>query len=302
MEESKFVWINGEFVPWADANVHFLNHSLHYGSAVFEGIRCYSTPKGSAVFRLKDHIKRLFFSASVMGMKIPFTESELVSAALELVKRNDLKECYVRPLVYFSGKMGMDTIGAKVDVGIACWPWGAYLGEDGLLNGVSIKISPYIRPPNNIMPTSAKVAGNYVNSILAKMDALNTGYKDAVLLDLKGNVAECSGENIFFIKGGTIITPSLENALDGITRKSIIQISKDFGVKVEERAIKKEEIFSADECFMTGTAAELSPVVLIDNKKVGAGKVGELTKNIQTKFYEVVHGKDPKYLSWLDFV
>lgn len=236
-------------------------------------------------------------------MKISFTEEGLIEATKETVKKNNLKECYIRPIAFFGyGKMGLDTVGATVDAGIAAWPWGAYLGKEGIEKGVGVKISPFIRPPREMMPTHAKVSGNYANSILAKMDALNTGYKEAILLDKKGNIAECSGENIFIVKKGILLTPPIENALDGITRKSIMQIAKDEGIKVKEKRISKKELFSADEAFMTGTAAEITPISSVDGKGIGSGRPGPITKKLQEKYSEVIHGKDPKYFEWLDFV
>ena len=290
-------------VAWNDAKIHFLTHTTHYGGGVFEGIRAYETDKGPAIFRLEDHVKRLFYSASVMGMKISFTEKELIDACVRTVKDNEVKSCYIRPLAYFGyGKMGLSTIGAPVDVGIAVWPWGAYLGEEGINNGVGIKLSPFTRPSKEVMPTNAKVTGNYANSTLAKMDALTTGYEDALLLDKNGFVAECSGENIFFVKDGVLITPPLENCLDGITRKSIMQLAKDMGVKVEEKQVRKEEIWSMDECFMTGTAAELTPVATLDKKPIGPGKPGPITKKLQEKYFAVIRGKDPNYEKWLTYI
>jgi branched-chain amino acid aminotransferase len=303
LEETKFIWMNGKMVPWKEANVHFLTHTLHYGGGVFEGIRAYETDKGPAIFRLEEHIKRLFFSASVIGMKMPYTEKQLFDATVKTVKDNELKSGYIRPLAYFGyGKMGLATTGATVDVGIAVWPWGAYLGKEGVENGVAIKISPFLRPSSDTMPTNAKVTGNYANSIMAKMDAVNAGYADALLFDRNGNVAECSGENIFFIKKGVLITPTTENCLDGITRKSIMEIAKDLGMKVEERNITKKEMFEMEECFMTGTAAELTPVSSIDKKSIGKGTVGPNTKKIQEIYFGAVRGKEKKYTKWLTFV
>jgi branched-chain amino acid aminotransferase len=303
MEETKLIWFNGKMVPWNDCKIHFLTHTLHYGGGVFEGIRCYETPKGPAIFRLNEHIQRLFFSASVLGMEIPFSEQQLIDATIKTVKDNEVKSCYIRPLAFYGyGKMGLATNGAKVDVGIAVWPWGAYLGEEGLINGVSIKISPFVRPPKECMPTHAKVCGNYANSILAKMDAIKTNFADALLLDLNGNVAECSGENIFFVKNGVLVTPALDNCLDGITRKSVIAIAGDLGIAVQEKKISKQEMFLMDECFMTGTAAEMTPVSMIDGKPIGLGKPGIVTKKIQEKFFEAIKGKEPKYEKWLTYV
>ena len=303
MEEVDWIWMNGEFVEWKEARVHFLTHALHYGSAVFEGIRCYETQKGPAVFRLKDHLKRLYYSASVLGLKIPFKESELFDATIQLIKKNDLKECYIRPIAYYGyGQMGLNPIGAKVDVGIAAWPWGAYLGEDGIKNGVRVKISPWVRPPTNVMPTNAKVSGNYVNSIMAKVDAVESGFDEAILVDIKENLAECTGENLFIVNDNVLITPPTDNVLKGITRESIVQIALDFDFKVEERLFSKDKLYSADECFMTGTAAEVTPIREVDGKAIGSGKPGPVTKKLQAKYYEAIRGKAEEYEKWLDFV
>lgn len=303
MEEVEWIWLNGKFVKWADAKVHVLSHALHYGGGVFEGIRCYDTEKGPAVFRLKDHMKRLYYSAEVFGLKIPFKRQELYDLTLELITKNNLKECYIRPIAYYGyGQMGLNPIGAKVDVSIAAWPWGAYLGEEGIKNGIRMKISPWIRPPTNIMPTNAKVNGNYVNSILAKVDAVETGFEEAILLDIKGNIAECTGENLFIVKDNVLITPPTDNTLKGITRDSIMQIALDFEVKVEERLFNKDKLYAADEAFLTGTAAEVTPIREVDGKQIGEGKPGPITKKLQAKYYEAIHGKAPEYEKWLDFV
>jgi branched-chain amino acid aminotransferase len=302
MEESKFIWFDGRMLSSVECKVPFLTHSLHYGSSIFEGIRCYDTLKGPAVFRLTEHITRLFYSANIFGIKIPFSEQQLIVACKEVVKANSLRECYIRPLVFFGEKMGLDTVGAPVHVGIAAWPWESYLGKEGVENGISVKISPFVRPPRNIMPTNAKVSGNYANSIMAKMDALNTGYKEAVLLDINGNVSECSAENIFIVKDNSIITPTTDFTLDGITRKSVIAIAKDIGIKVEERTVKKEELFSSDEAFLTGTAAEITPLSSVDDKPVGSGKPGPITKMIQEKYSIAIHGKDANYFQWLELI
>ena len=303
MEEVEWIWLNGKFVKWADAKVHILSHALHYGGGVFEGIRCYDTEKGPAVFRLKDHMKRLYYSAEVFGLKIPFKRQELYDITLELIAKNGLTECYIRPIAYYGyGQMGLNPIGAKVDVSIAAWPWGAYLGEEGIKNGIRMKISPWIRPPTNVMPTNAKVNGNYVNSILAKVDAVETGFEEAILLDIKGNVAECTGENLFIVKDNVLITPPTDNTLKGITRDSIMQIALDFEVKVEERLFNKDKLYAADESFLTGTAAEVTPIREVDGKQIGEGKPGPITKKLQAKYYEAIHGKAPEYEKWLDFV
>tara|TARA_Y100000310_G_C20703003_1_gene831840 strand:- start:9683 stop:10597 length:915 start_codon:yes stop_codon:yes gene_type:complete len=303
MEETEFIWMNGNLVKWQDAKVHFLTHALHYGSAVFEGIRAYKTDKGPAVFRLDDHLERLFYSAKVFGMKIPYSQEELYKATIEVVAKNNLEECYIRPLAYYGyGQMGLNPKGAKVDVGIAAWPWGSYLGEEGLKNGIRMNISSWIRPPTNIMPTNAKISGNYVNSIIAKVDSVNSGFEEAILLDIKGNVAECTGENLFIVKNNELIVPPTDNTLKGITRASMMEIAKDFGIVVKEEFFNEEQLLKAEEAFLTGTAAEVTPIREINNQKIGEGKPGPITKKIQEKYYEAIHGKDPKYEKWLDFV
>jgi len=276
---------------------------LHYGSGVFEGIRCYDTPKGPAVFRLREHIKRFFESARLISLKIPFTEEQIISAVKEIVKKNKLKECYIRPIAYYGyGKMGLDTAGAKVDVVLAAWPWGAYLGEDGLKNGIRAKISSYCRPHPKSVPIHAKVTGVYVNSTLAKMEALREGFEEALMLDHNGNVAECSGENIFIVKNGVLITPPTSMCLVGITRDSVIAIAKKMGIEVKEQIISKEEFFSADECFLTGTAAEITPVREVDNRMIGKGSAGRITKLFQDEYKKIIHGNAGEYSSWLEHI
>ena len=303
MEKTKFIWMDGAFVPWDEAKIHVLTHSLHYGSAVFEGIRVYDTQEGPAVFKLKDHIKRLFDSAKIIGMEVKNTPEEIIEATKELLRKINLKEGYIRPLFYYGyGKMGLDSKGLVADAIIAAWPWGAYLGEEGKLNGIRVKISPYSRHFPVPELNHAKVSGFYANSTLAKMDAIKDGYDEAIMPDLEGNIAECTGENLFIVKNKEVITPTTDNALIGITRNSIIQILKDNGYNVSEEKITKEMLYSADECFMSGTAAEVTPVVSVDDNKIGSGKVGEITKFIQEKYENIIHGKDEKYYAWLDFV
>ena len=303
MEATKLIWMDGKFVPWEEANVHILTHSLHYGSAVFEGIRVYDTPKGPAVFRLSEHMKRLFDSAEIIGMEVKNTQEELVEVTKELLRKNNLKEGYIRPLLYYGyGKMGLDTKGLVAEASIAAWPWGAYLGEEGKVNGIKVKISPYSRHFPVPKLNHAKVSGFYANSTLAKMDALKDGYDEAIMPDLEGNISECTGENIFIVINKEVITPTTDNVLVGITRDSVIQILKDNGYTVREEKVTKEMLGSAEECFMTGTAAEVTPVTSVDNKPIRDGKVGEITKFVQTKYDEVIHGKDEKYSMWLDFI
>ena len=303
MEECQHVWMNGKIILWSDAKIHFLTHSLHYGTAVFEGIRCYNTEKGPAIFRLGDHIKRLFDSAAIVRMEIPFSFDDVCEAHKEVVRKNKLKECYIRPIAFFGyGQMGLSTKGCKVDMGIAAWPWGAYLGDEGIKNGIRLKVSSYSRHSVNSMMTKAKVSGAYVNSTLAKLEALDAGCDEAIMLDSQGYIAEGSGENFFIVENGAIITPPITNALRGITRDSVIQIAKDMGIEVKEEDITRDRAYVANEAFMTGTAAEVVPVREIDGIRIGEGRPGAVTKKLQAKFYEIIKGKDPKYGKWLDLV
>ena len=300
MDAVDLIWFNGEMKKWSECNTHVLTHSLHYGMGVFEGIRAYETDKGAAIFRLAEHTERLFKSAEIIGMETTYDVDTFMKATREVIKQNNLKSGYIRPLFYHGyGKMGLDTTGAQIDALIAAWPWGAYLGEDGKKNGISLKVSKYTRhfPVENL--NQSKATGFYINSTMAKMDALNTGYNEALMLDLEGNVAECSGENIFMVKDKVLVTPNPKNCLNGITRKSIIEIAMDNDIKVEERIISKDELMNADEIFLTGTAAELTPVNKVSDKQFG---VGETTLFLQQKYDAIIHGKDEKYLKWLDFV
>jgi branched-chain amino acid aminotransferase len=296
--------MDGKLVPWKKANVHVLTHTLHYGLGVFEGIRCYKTAKGPAVFRLKDHMKRLANSAKLVGMKLPYSIKRLVEATKETIRANKIAECYIRPIAFYGyGVMGLNPEGAPVNVAIAVWPWGTYLGEEGLERGVRAKISPWLRIDERILPPQAKLVANYANSIFAKRDALNTGYDEAILLNLDGFVAEGPGENVFIVKDGVLITPPLSaGALGGITRDSIIKIAKDQGIKFEERNISREQLYSADEAFFTGTAAEVTPIREVDGKPIGGGERGKITEKLQRIFFNAVRGKEPKYEYWLDYV
>jgi len=301
---TKFIWMDGKLVPWKKANVHVLTYTLHYGLGVFEGIRCYKTAKGPAVFRLKDHIKRLENSAKLVGMKLPYSVYGLVKATKKTIKANDIKECYIRPIAFYGyGVMGLNPEGAPVNVAIAVWSWGTYLGEEGLERGVRVKISPWLRIDQRILPPQAKLVANYANSIFAKRDALNSGYDEAILLNLKGFIAEGPGENVFIVKDGVLITPPLSaGALGGITRDSIIKVAKDQGVKFEERNVSREQLYKADEAFFTGTAAEVTPIREVDGKPIGGGKRGPITEKLQRIFFNAVRGKELKYESWLDYV
>ena len=301
---TKYIWMDGRFVRWRDAKVHVLTHTLHYGLGVFEGIRCYNTPDGPAVFRLRDHIKRLFRSAKLVGMKIPYSVEEICEAVRETVRRNGINECYIRPIAYYGyGVMGLNPTGSPVNVAIAVWPWGTYLGEEGLRKGVKVKISRWRRIHPSILPPQAKVVANYANSILAKLDALGAGCDEAILLNLDGYISEGPGENVFIVKEGELFTPPLEaGALAGITRDSVMRIAKDGGIPVHERNIRPEDLYSADEAFFTGTAAEVTPIAEVDGRKIGSGSRGPITEKIQTIYFMAVRGRVRKYRRWLDFV
>lgn len=299
MEKNKKIWLDGKLVDFSEAKIHILTHSLHYGGGVFEGIRAYSTSQGPAVFRLKEHIERFFTSASFLGMKIPFSKEEIKKAILETIKINELKECYIRPIAFFGEGMGLNPIGLPVKVAIAVWPWGAYLGEK---ETVSVKISKFIRlHPKSVVP-QAKISGYYVNSILASLEAKNSGFDEALLLDFEGFVAEGPGENIFIVKEKKLYTPPPERILPGITRASVIEIAKDLGLAVEEKMLTVEELKSADEAFFSGTAVEICPIGKIDDTIINQQKIGEITQKIKDIYLRAVRGKEEKYLKWLTFV
>ncbi len=294
--------MNGEYVPWADAQVHVLTHALHYGTSVFEGVRCYDTEIGPAVFRHQDHIDRLFRSADAYFMELPYTAEELRSATLELIARNGLRSCYIRPIAYRGyGSMGLFPLTVRVDVTIAVWEWGLYLGEEGKRDGVRGKISSWRRiSPNALMP-HAKAGGQYLNSILAKVEVHNAGYDEAILLDHRGDVCEGTGENIFVIRDGVIATPPMTSSiLEGISRDSIIKIAADMGHEVVERVIAVDELTIADEIFLTGTAAEMVPVRELDDRPVGSGRPGEITTALLQVYDDALHGRDERYRDWLD--
>jgi branched-chain amino acid aminotransferase len=298
--------MDGDFVDWADATVHVLTHTMHYGSGVFEGIRAYPTPRGVAVFRLRDHIERLFTSAKVFLIDVPFTVDEVIEATRSLVRVNRLDDgCYIRPLVYLGyGEMGLNPIPCPVNVSIAAWPWGTYLGEDGVANGVSVKISSWRRHDPNAVPTAAKGTGMYVNSSLAKVEAIKGGYDEAILLAPDGNVSECTGENIFVVRDGVISTPPTSDAgaLKGITQDSIETIARDFGYEVTHEQLIRTDLYSADEAFLTGTAAEVVPIRAVDDRPVGSGKPGPITRQLQQTYFATVRGEVDQYKDWLDHV
>jgi branched-chain amino acid aminotransferase len=296
------IWMDGDIVPWDRATVHVMTHSLHYGSAMFEGIRCYKTDRGTMIYRLEAHMKRLFRSAKIYEMQIPFTSDDIVKGIKSLIVANRIEECYIRPIVYYgSDEVGVNPKGNKVHVSIAMWPWLPYLGDDGLRRGVRCKISSWARIDQRSLPTMAKAAANYANSILARTEAQKLGYDEAILLNTNGFVTEGTGENLFAVRDGIIVTPPLSaGILPGITRDSIIQLGRDMSYVVKERNISRGELLVSDEVFLSGTAAEVTPVREIDNDLIGNGSRGPITEKIQTKFYEIVRGKDPKYFKWLE--
>ncbi len=296
---TKWIWMDGRFVAWEDATVHVISHAFHYGSAVFEGTRFYDTPKGPAIFRLPEHTKRLFYSASTLNLPIGFSEEEINEATKDTVRKNEVASGYIRPLAFFGeGKMGLRPEGATPHIIIACWPWGKYLAD----RPVRLKISKYIRIHPRSLVTDAKVSGHYVNSILAVQEVVPQGYDEALLLDYNGNLAEGPGENLFLVKDGKLHTPELGTILAGITRSSIIQIAADQGIETVERAIRPEELWEADEAFYTGTAAEVSPIGEVDDRKIADGNEGEITKLLRETYLAAVSGKNPKYEAWLSYV
>jgi len=302
VQASEQIWMNGEYVPWADAQVHVLTHALHYGTSVFEGVRCYDTEIGPAVFRHQDHIDRLFRSAEAYFMELPYTAEELRSATLELIARNGLRSCYIRPIAYRGyGSMGLFPLTVQVDVTIAVWEWGLYLGEEGKRDGIRGKISSWRRISPNALIPHAKAGGQYLNSILAKVEAHNAGYDEAILLDHRGDVCEGTGENIFVIRDGVIATPPMSSSiLEGISRDSIIKIAGDMGYEVAERVIAVDELAIADEIFLIGTAAEMVPVRELDDRPVGSGRPGEITTALLQVYDDALHGRDERYRDWLD--
>lgn len=296
------IWMNGKLVNWDDAKIHVLTHALHYGSGVFEGIRAYETDRGAAVFRLTDHMKRLARSAKIYRMDLPFSVEELVEAVKETIRANNLKSCYIRPIAYRGyGEMGLYPMKAPIDVSIAVWPWGTYLGEEGIKHGVRAKISSYQRISPNVLPPAAKATGQYINSILAKLEVTEIGYDEAIMLDHQGFVSEGPGENIFIIRDGIIYTPPTSaSALEGLTRDSVMKIARDLGYSLFEQNIVRSDLYLADEIFFTGTAAEIVPIREVDGRAIG--KPGPITRKLQDKFYAIVKGKDKEYIEWLEFV
>jgi branched-chain amino acid aminotransferase len=304
VEPTDLIWMNGDFVAWEDAKVHVLTHGLHYGTGVFEGVRCYETELGPAVFRNAEHVERLLRSAELYYMPVPYSAEQIRAATLELVARNGLPSCYIRPIIYRGyGQMGLNPLEAPVDVTIACWEWASYLGEEGKANGIRAKVSSWRRISSDSLIPQAKASGQYLNSVLAKIESLKAGYAEAILLDDHGYVCEGTGENIYLVRDGAIITPGQSNSiLDGISRRSLLQIAQDLGYTVIERDIARAELYLAEEVFMSGTAAELVPVIEIDDHAIAGGQPGETTRILQTAFDDAIHGRSERYREWLDVV
>jgi branched-chain amino acid aminotransferase len=294
------IWFDGKMVPWREANIHVLTHTLHYGMGVFEGVRAYHTDQGAAIFRLKDHTNRLFDSAKIMQMSIPFSKDEVNQAQIDSVKDNNLDSAYLRPMCFYGSEgMGLRADGLKTHCIVAAWEWGSYLGEDNMTNGLRIKTSSFTRHHVNISMCKAKANGHYINSMLALQEALKDGYDEAMLLDAEGYVAEGSGENIFLVKNGVIYTPDLTSALNGITRNTVMTLANDLGYDIVEKRITRDEVYIADEAFFSGTAAEVTPIREVDNRVIGEGGRGPITEKLQTLYFDVVHGREPRYSHWL---
>jgi len=301
MEKSKYIWMDGNFVNWDDAKIHILSHVIHYGTGVFEGLRCYKSPKGSVIFRLKDHIERLFNSAKIYRMEIPYSQDELVKVTIELIKKNELEDAYIRPIAYRGyNALGVDPFPCPVNVCIATLRWGKYLGKEALEQGVDVMVSSWNRMAPNTFPAMAKCCANYMNSQLIKMEAITYGFVEGIALDVTGYVSEGSGENIFAVKDGVIYTPPLHaTILPGVTRNTIMTLARDMGIEVIETMIAREFLYIVDEVFFTGSAAEVTPIRSIDKIKIGAGKAGPITKKLQTAFFDVVEGRKEDKYGWL---
>jgi len=301
MKATEKIWFNGELVDWADAKIHVLTHTLHYGSGVFEGIRAYPTSRGPAIFRLTDHMRRLHDSASLLLMELPYSVEELVDATKETVRVNEVESCYIRPIAFLGyGEMGLNPLPCPVQLSIAVWPWGTYLGDEGIKRGVRTKISTWRRMDPNINPVAAKGTGIYINSSLAKVEALKGGYDEAILLNTNGTVSEATGENVFVVKDGVLMTPPLSaGALDGITRDTVMKIARDLGYELREQTLLRTDLYLADEAFLCGTAAEIVPIREVDDREVG--DPGELTRKVQETYFSIVHGEVEKYQDWLEY-
>lgn len=301
--QADYIWMNGQMVPFNEANIHFLSPTIHYGLGAFEGIRCYKTSKGPAIFRLDEHLQRLLDSALILGINnFEYSLEELRQATFEVIKANKFTECYIRPLIYLEGPLGLDLDVSTPKIGISTWEWGTYLGDEALESGVNMMISSFTRHHINVSMTKAKISGNYVNSVLAKTLALRSGYDEAIMLDPDGYVSECSGENLFIVNSQNIQTPPKATILEGITRDSIITIAKDSGFKISENLISRDQIYIADELFVCGTAAEVTPVRSVDHRTIGAGKPGTVTKNIQQTFFDTVNGNGKRSQEWLSHI
>ena len=295
-----WIWMDGEFVAWRDAKIHVLTHTLHYGMGVFEGVRAYKTSTGTAIFRLKEHTERLLNSAKIFQMKVGFDAATLASVQREVVKRNGLESCYLRPIIWIgSEKLGIATRTNTIHAAVAAWPWGAYLGEEGLTKGIRVKTSSFSRHHVNVSLVRAKASGYYINSILANQEVTIHGYDEALLLDTEGYVSEGAGENVFIVKKGKIYTPDLASCLDGITRDSVITIARDLGLEVIEKRITRDEMYCADEAFFTGTAAEITPIRELDDRAIGSGTRGPITEKLQSIFFDAVSGRSTKYQHWI---
>jgi branched-chain amino acid aminotransferase len=298
-----FIWYDGQLVPWRDATTHVLTHTLHYGMGVFEGVRAYKAGKGTAIFRLREHTERLLNSAYIFKMKMPYDRETLMEAQREVVRANNLESCYIRPIVFYGSEaMGIAATAISVHVAVAAWPWGAYLGDEGMRNGIRVKTSSFTRHHVNINMCRSKSVGTYTNSILAHQEVAHDGYDEALLLDVDGYVAEGAGENIFIVKKGKLYTPDLTSCLEGITRDSILTLAKEAGLEVIEKRITRDEVYCADEAFFTGTAAEVTPIRELDTRTIGSGTRGPITTQLQQAFFDCVGGKHPKHSDWLDYV
>jgi branched-chain amino acid aminotransferase len=302
--EVEKIWMDGELVDWRDAQVHVLSHALHYGSGVFEGIRAYSTARGPAVWHLDEHLKRLYRSAKLYHLDMPYAPEALTDGTKDLIRANGLDSCYVRPLVFRGyGEMGVNPLDAPVNVVIAVWPWGAYLGDEALEQGVRIKISSWRRNSQNSLPSAAKATGQYINSVLAKVESLKAGYDEAIMLNDHGFITDGSGENVFIVRKRALVTPPTQaGCLDGITRESVITLARDNGYEVREENLVRTDLYNADECFFTGTAAEITPIREVDDRVVGEGHRGPITKELQSAFFAATKGEDPAHLDWLTYV
>ena len=299
-----YIWMDGEFVDWRDAKVHVLTHTLHYGVGVFEGVRAYATDRGPAIFRLDRHTERLYQSAKIMGMEIPFSVEQVDQAQKEVVRKNELKSAYLRPMAFYGSEgMGLHASNLKVHLMVAAWEWGTYLGDDALEKGIRVKTSSFTRHHVNSTMAKAKTNGHYTNSILATQEAANAGYDEALLLDPNGYVAEGAGENIFLVRRGKIYTPELTSALEGITRDTVVELlTKDMGLEVVEKQITRDEVYTADEVFFTGTAAEVTPIAELDDRKIGNGKRGEISAEVQKRYFDIVNGRDSSRADWLTYL